>query len=119
MPLHIFVTGACAAGKSTLARALSSQLQLPLHRLDSDPEFRQLVPLAPDLNRLTDPKLFARWQALRPGLVWGVQLYIRCGQGAHGVSIEPANDPQLRSNGKLLRRGAGKVVRSKLRRIRR
>ena len=69
MPLHIFVTGACAAGKSTLARALSSQLQLPLHRLDSDPEFRQLVPLAPDLNRLTDPKLFARWQALRRHLV--------------------------------------------------
>jgi hypothetical protein len=37
---HIFVTGACGAGKSTLAKALSQQLQLPLHRLDDDPDFR-------------------------------------------------------------------------------
>ena len=40
---HIFVTGACGAGKSTLARALSHQLQLPLHRLDDDPDFRQML----------------------------------------------------------------------------
>jgi len=38
---HIFVTGACGAGKSTLAKALSHQLQLPLHRLDDDADFRQ------------------------------------------------------------------------------
>ena len=30
---HIFITGACGAGKSTLGRALARQLQLPLHRL--------------------------------------------------------------------------------------
>jgi hypothetical protein len=66
---HIFVTGACGAGKSTLGRALSSQLQLPLHRLDDDPDFRQMLPYEPYLYRLTDPQRYARWQALRRHLV--------------------------------------------------
>jgi gluconate kinase len=66
---HIFVTGACGAGKSTLGRALSSQLQLPLHRLDDDPDFRQMLPYEPYLHRLTDPQRYARWQALRRHLV--------------------------------------------------
>jgi hypothetical protein len=68
---HIFITGACGAGKSTLGRALSSQLQLPLHRLDDDPDFRQMLQHdpPPDLTRLTDPQRFARWQALRRHLV--------------------------------------------------
>src|SRR5262245_11195201 len=64
---HIFITGACGAGKSTLGRALSHQLQLPLHRLDDDPDFRQMLQYdpPPDVTRLTDPQLFAQWQALR------------------------------------------------------
>ena len=66
---HIFVTGACGAGKSTLARALSRQLQFPLHRLDDDPDFRQMLQYEPDLNRFTDPQLYVRWQALRRHLV--------------------------------------------------
>jgi gluconate kinase len=67
---HIFITGACGAGKSTLGRALSRQLQLPLHRLDDDPDFRQMLQHEPpDLTRLTDPQRFARWQALRRRLV--------------------------------------------------
>jgi uridine kinase len=66
---HIFVTGACGAGKSTLARALSRQLQLPLHRLDDDPDFRQMLPYEPYLNRLTDPNRYDRWQAHRRHLV--------------------------------------------------
>ena len=66
---HIFVTGACGAGKSTLAKALSQQLQLPLHRLDDDPGFRQMLQYEPDLNRLTDPQRYAQWQALRQYLV--------------------------------------------------
>src|SRR5437870_11745674 len=66
---HIFITGACGAGKSTLAKALSHQLQLPLHRLDDDPDFRQMLPSEPDLNRLTDPQRFIQWQALRRHLV--------------------------------------------------
>jgi hypothetical protein len=66
---HIFVTGACGAGKSTLGRALSRQLQLPLHRLDGDPDFRQMLQYEPDLNRLTDPQRYAQWQALRRHLV--------------------------------------------------
>ena len=66
---HSFVTGACGAGKSTLAKALSCQLQLLLHRLDDDPDFRQMLPYEPDLNRLTDPQRYARWQALRRHLV--------------------------------------------------
>jgi adenylylsulfate kinase-like enzyme len=41
---HILITGACGAGKPTLGKALSRQLQLPLHRLDDDPDFRQLTP---------------------------------------------------------------------------
>ena len=40
---HIFNTGACGAGKSTLGRTLSRQLQLPLHRLADDPDFRQML----------------------------------------------------------------------------
>ena len=40
---HIFITGACGAGKSTLGKALSRQLQLPLRRLDDDPDFRQML----------------------------------------------------------------------------
>lgn len=66
---HIFVTGACGAGKSTLARALSRQLQFPLHRLDDDPDFRQMLQYEPDLNRFTDPQRYAHWQALRRHLV--------------------------------------------------
>ena len=66
---HIFITGACGAGKSTLARALSHQLQLPLHRLDDDPDFRQMLPEEPWLHRVTDPQRYARWQALRRQLV--------------------------------------------------
>jgi len=66
---HIFVTGACGAGKSTLAKALSRQLQLPLHRLDDDPDFRQMLQYEPDLNRFTDPQRYARWQTLRRHLV--------------------------------------------------
>ena len=66
---HIFVTGACGAGKSTLAKALSHQLQLPLHRLDDDPDFRQMLPAEPWLHRVTDPQRFARWQALRRHVV--------------------------------------------------
>src|SRR5262245_24210116 len=66
---HIFVTGACGAGKSTPARALSHQLQLPLHRLDDDPNFRRMLPYEPDLNRVTDPQRYAQWQALRRQLV--------------------------------------------------
>jgi hypothetical protein len=67
---HIFITGACGAGKSTLGRALASQLQLPLHRLDDDPDFRKMLPYEPDLNRYTDPQRYARWQALRRHLVY-------------------------------------------------
>jgi hypothetical protein len=66
---HIFVTGACGAGKSTLAKALSHQLQLPLHRLDDDPDFRQMLPYEPYLHRVTDPQRYARWQALRRQVV--------------------------------------------------
>lgn len=66
---HIFITGACGAGKSTLAKALSHQLQLPLHRLDDDPDFRQMLPYEPDLNKLTDPQRYIQWQALRRHLV--------------------------------------------------
>jgi hypothetical protein len=66
---HIFVTDACGAGKSTLGKALSSQLHLPLHRLDDDPDFRQMLPYEPYLHRLTDPQRYARWQALRRHLV--------------------------------------------------
>ena len=53
---HIFVTGACGAGKSTLAKALSQQLQLPLHRLDDHPDFRQMLPDEPWLHSVTDPQ---------------------------------------------------------------
>ena len=66
---HIFVTGACGAGKSTLAKALSQQLQLPLHRLDDHPDFRQMLPDEPWLHRVTDPQRYAQWQALRRHLV--------------------------------------------------
>jgi hypothetical protein len=66
---HIFITGACGAGKSTLGKALASQLQLPLHRLDDDPDFRQMLQYEPDLNRLTDPQRYIQWQALRRHLV--------------------------------------------------
>jgi tRNA A37 N6-isopentenylltransferase MiaA len=67
---HIFITGACGAGKSTLGRALARQLQLPLHRLDDDPDFRQLVEHEPpEVYRLTEPQRYARFQALRRQLV--------------------------------------------------
>jgi len=66
---HIFITGACGAGKSPLARALANQLQLPLHRLDDDPDFRRMLQYEPDLKRVTDPQLYAQWQALRWQLV--------------------------------------------------
>ena len=66
---HIFITGACGAGKSTLAKALSHQLQLPWHRLDDDPDFRQMLLDEPWLHRVTDPQRYARWQALRRQVV--------------------------------------------------
>jgi hypothetical protein len=66
---HFFVTGACGAGKSTLGKALSSQLQLPLHQLDNDPDFRQMLQHDPDVYRSTDPQRYAQWQALRRHLV--------------------------------------------------
>src|SRR5713226_3380070 len=66
---HFFVTGVCGAGKSTLAKALSQQLQLPLRRLDDDPDFRQMLPAEPWLHRVTDPQRYARWQALRRQVV--------------------------------------------------
>ena len=68
---HIFITGACGAGKSTLGKALARQLQLPLHRLDDDPDFRQMLQHdpPPDITRLTDPQRYARWQSLRRHLV--------------------------------------------------
>jgi hypothetical protein len=67
---HIFVTGACGAGKSTLRRALSRQLQLPLYRPDDDPDFLQLVePESPEVYRWTEPQRYARYQALRRQLV--------------------------------------------------
>jgi len=66
---HIFVTGACGAGKSTLAKALSQQLQLPLHRLDDHPDFRQMLSDEPWLHRMTVPQRYARWQALRRHVV--------------------------------------------------
>jgi hypothetical protein len=50
---HIFVTGACGAGKSTFANALSYQLQIPLHRLEDHPGFRQMLQYKPDLNRVS------------------------------------------------------------------
>jgi hypothetical protein len=66
---HIFVTGACGAGKSTLANALSYQLELPLHRLDDDSAFRRILQYEPDLKRVSDPQRYAQWQALRRHLV--------------------------------------------------
>jgi 2-phosphoglycerate kinase len=72
---HILITGACGAGKSTLGKALSRQLQLPLHRLDDNPDFRQMLqhdPL-PGVTKSTGPQWYAqwyaRWQALRRHLV--------------------------------------------------
>ena len=70
---YIFVTGACGAGKSTLAKALSHQLQLPLHRLDDDPDFRQMLPY--------EPELFGHiWRGgapMTPGTPHGTTLAIR------------------------------------------
>jgi hypothetical protein len=70
---HIFVTGACGAGKSTLAKALSCLWQLPVHRLDDEPAFRQLLPRVEchpaEFYKVTDPPWYARWQALRRHLV--------------------------------------------------
>lgn len=70
---HIFITGTCGAGKSTLAKALSRQLQLPLHRLDDDPDFRQMVAMMEhrpaEFYKVTAPQWYARWQALRRHLV--------------------------------------------------
>jgi hypothetical protein len=66
---HICITGACGAGKSTLAKALSHQVQLPLHRLDDAPDFRQMLQYEPDLNRFTDPQRYVQWQALRRHVV--------------------------------------------------
>jgi hypothetical protein len=54
---HIVITGACGAGKLTLGRALARQLQLPLHRLDDDPAFRELVEAElPEGYRWTAPR---------------------------------------------------------------
>jgi AAA domain len=67
---HILITGACGAGKSTLGRALSRQLQLPVHRLDDDPDFRLLVEHElPECYRWTEPQRCARFHALRRQLV--------------------------------------------------
>ena len=60
------IPGACGASKSPLGRALSRQLQLPVHRLDDDPDFRQLVePELPDVYRWTDPQW---WDCLSSGI---------------------------------------------------
>jgi hypothetical protein len=56
-------------GQVDACEALSHQLHLPLHRLDDDPDFRQMLQYEPDLNRLTDPQQYAQWQALRRHLV--------------------------------------------------
>jgi hypothetical protein len=48
---------------------LSPQLQLPLHRLDDEADFRQMLQYESDLNRVTDPQRYAQWQALRRHLV--------------------------------------------------
>jgi energy-coupling factor transporter ATP-binding protein EcfA2 len=70
---HIFITGACGAGKSTLAKRLSCLLQLPVHRLDDEPAFRQLLPRVErhpaEFYKVADPPWYARWQALRRHLV--------------------------------------------------
>lgn len=66
----MFITGACGAGKSTLGRALSRQVQLPVHRRDDEPDVRQLVePELPDVYRWTDPQRYTRYYALRRQLV--------------------------------------------------
>ena len=61
--------GHAALASRRLRRRCLSQLQLPLHRLDDDPDFRQMLQYEPDLNRLTDPQRYAQWQALRRHLV--------------------------------------------------
>jgi hypothetical protein len=66
---HILVTGACGAGKSTLGRALAQQLGMPLHRLDGDPVWREMIRYEPDLHRFAEPGRYAEWQALRRHLV--------------------------------------------------
>ena len=64
------IIGAGGAGKSTLGRALSRQLQLRVHRLDDDPDVRQLVePELPDVYRWTDPQRYTRYHPLRRQLV--------------------------------------------------
>jgi hypothetical protein len=37
-------------------------MSFQLHRLDDDPVFWQMQRYEPDLNQLTDPQQFARWQ---------------------------------------------------------
>jgi len=55
------IPGVGGAGKSTLGRALSRQVQLLVHRLDDEPDVRQLVePELPDVYRWTDPQRYAR-----------------------------------------------------------
>jgi dephospho-CoA kinase len=57
---HIFVTGACGAGKSTLAKALSQQLQLPLHAgAPGSVVARQRVVLARQIYESLRPELDA------------------------------------------------------------
>jgi hypothetical protein len=49
--------------------SLLHQLQLPLHRLDDDPDFRQMLQYESDLTSVTDPQRYAQWHALRRHLV--------------------------------------------------
>src|SRR5207249_1830837 len=49
--------------------SLSLQLQLPLHRLNDDADFRQMLQYESDLNRVTDPQRYVQWHALRRHLV--------------------------------------------------
>ena len=48
---------------------LSPQLQLSLHRLDDDADFRPMLQYEFDLNRVTDPQRYAQWQAPRRHVV--------------------------------------------------
>ena len=70
---HIFVPGTGGAGQSTLAKAWSRRLQLPLPRRDDDPDFRPMVSRVErhpaECYKVTDPPWSAQWQALRRHVV--------------------------------------------------
>lgn len=99
---HICITGACGAGKSTLAKALSRQLQLPVHRLDDDPDFRLLVEHElPERYRWTEPQRYARFHALRWQLVQEAVLLTQPHiiEGTHILAVTDCNrnEPGLQS----------------------